>query len=140
MLGHPPDVLFVTDDSKLRSAIDKRRAHLDEYLAQRLYARLCRRPILLTRTVQAGIRTLVAEWLQRDGLVLACTVHVSLDGRRRRNLAQAFTPEQWRRQSSGWGQSPVPFMRIESTTTRWPDCRAATPSTAGPSRSYRASR
>ncbi|CAD5366677.1 conserved hypothetical protein [Rubrivivax sp. A210] len=110
-----------TDADATRRGAGQRRAHRDHPAAAAVYRRLCSRTIVLTHPVPLGIRQLIADWLHRDGLVLACATYVSGNGRRLRCHAQAFAPQQWRQSAqASWAQMPVPNMRLASTPVLWP--------------------
>ena len=81
-MSHDIDDFIAADLDELTQSARRRRAHLDHSLAQRLYGRMRRRPVLLHRPLPAGIRCLIADWLQRDQLAMGTLVCADRGSRR----------------------------------------------------------
>lgn len=94
--------------------------------AARLYERLVRRPVVLTRAVPMGIKQVLAQRLHQDGLVLVAVVYVDGSGRRFTCRAQAFTPRAWWEASSSWMAFPLPSRRLCFAQVLWPAPDTAT--------------
>jgi hypothetical protein len=115
------DAVLPTDRACLQRAAGQKRAHLDEHLARCLYRRLRRRTIVLTRPVPLGVRQSLADWVHRDGLVLACATYVSGNGRRVQCHAQVFSMCDWWLFGHGqWARTAVPSMRLVNVQTFLP--------------------
>ena len=114
--------ILPSDRESIERAAGARLAHRHHPVAQRLYRRMSERRICLRHPVPMGVKELIAQWLHRDGLVLACAVYTDASGRRFLCLAHAFTPREWREKCAGWSlwPWPVPSMRLVMTPVYWP--------------------
>ena len=97
-----------------------RRAHRDHSAALRLYGRLLRRHVLLRHPVPVAIRRLVAEWLQRDEMVIAVTLYVSAGGRRYACQACVRSAATWHARDLELMAPAPPGWRVLEQLVMWP--------------------
>lgn len=112
--------ILPTDRESMERAASNRLTHRHHPAAQRLYRRMTERRVLLRHSVPLGVKELIAQWLYRDGLVLACSVYTDASGRRFTCLAQALTPSAWRAIAGTWSSMSVPSMRLVMSPVYWP--------------------
>lgn len=102
------------DTECLAAAAAGLRAHRDEWLARRLYARMQRRPVLFRRPVPLQIRHLISTLLEREGKVLS--VLTSGRGGRQASMA-AITGWPWYRSCESL---EIPGMQPLHYSIFWP--------------------
>ena len=112
--------LMPSDRASMQAVTAMRRAHRDHAAATRLYWRLQRRHVLLRHAVPVAIRRLLAEWLQRDQLVIAVALYVSAAGRRYACQACARPSRDWCAQHLDRMSSPPPGWRVVEHLVMWP--------------------
>ena len=109
-----------SDRSSMQAVTAVRRAHRDHAAALRLYGRLGRRSVLLRHPVPVAIRRLVAEWLQRDEMVIAVALYVSAGGRRYACQACARPAFTWHAQALDQMAPAPPGWRVLEQLVMWP--------------------
>jgi hypothetical protein len=112
--------LMPSDKASMQAVTAMRRAHRDHAAAMRLYGRLRRRFVLLRNPVPTAIRRLVAEWLQRDELVIAVTLYVSAGGRRHACQACARPTSSWHARDLEQMAPAPPGWRALEQLVMWP--------------------
>lgn len=112
--------LMPSDRASMQAVTAMRRAHRDHSAALRLYGRLLRRHVLLRHPVPVAIRRLMAEWLQRDEMVIAVTLYVSAGGRRYACQACVRPAATWHARNLEVMAAAPPGWRVLEQLVMWP--------------------
>ncbi len=109
-----------SDRASMQAVTAMRRAHRDHSAAMRLYGRLKRRFVLLRHPVPVAIRRHVAEWLQRDEMVIAVALYVSAAGRRYACQACVRPAQLWHAREIDLMEPAPPGWRVLEHLVMWP--------------------